>query len=189
MSAIRNRSDLLLALLYAGNEEPTKPEPVAGITRLEKLLFLLSKEKRFLSDVEERDSFHFVPFRMGPWTGEVYDEVDFLECLGLVESRGEGKESAADASHDDELFAAAVLDRYEKQTAVDDDRMQVFDLTERGREKACTIWQRLSPDERRKIVSVKQRYNTMNLSQFLRYVYKTYPDYTTKSEIKDALGL
>lgn len=189
---IKNKADLLLALLYAGRESVSgqeSSEPIIGITRLEKLLFLLKIKENFLEDADDRDDFHFVPFRMGPWTGEVYDEVDFLESLGLLEKSEQRKRSAADAAHDDELFSEMVLDKYQKSAVDVDEDSEKFSLTKEGRIKAGKVWSRLSPEEKKRIIEIKKTFNRMNLRQFLRYVYKKYPEYTTESEIKRYLNV
>jgi len=194
LRGIRNKADLLLALLYAGkalSPDQQFSEPIAGITRLEKLLFLLKKDEGFLKAVPdpERNDFHFVPFRMGPWTHEVYDEVDFLESLGLMTKESRDKRSAADAAHDDELFSEMVLDKYQKTAADVEEEIEVFSLTEKGRKKATEIWSRLTEEEKRRIINNKKKFNKMDLRQFLRYVYKKYPEYCTESEIKSYLNV
>lgn len=78
---IKTKVDLLLALLYAGKRE--EATPIEGITRLEKLLFLLKTEEGFLSTRTDDDTFNFIPFKMGPWSSEVYDEVDFFRIFRL----------------------------------------------------------------------------------------------------------
>jgi len=185
---IRNKTDLILALLYAG-EGPSRFAPIIGITRLEKLLFLLKTDEGFLANVPQEDNLNFVPFRMGPWTNEIYDEVDFLESLGLLKKQSQKKRTPADAVHDDELFSDMVLDKYQNTATGADEETEIFTLTAEGREKASEIWGRLSTEEKQRLIAVKHRFNNMNLRQFLRYVYKTHPEYTTSSEIKDYLNV
>jgi len=188
---IRNKADLLLALLYAGGSPAHMPvaSQVTGITRLEKLLFLLKLDEGFLNSVPDKDDFHFVPFRMGPWASEVYDEVDFLESLGLVNKESTTSISPADSVHNEELFSQTVLDKYQNQRSADDDETEVFKLSEAGKAKAAEIWARLSEDEKTRLIRVKKTFNNMNLRQFLRYVYKKHPAYTTESEIKNYLRI
>jgi hypothetical protein len=177
--------------LHAGETTPQSTQrstSITGITRLEKLLFLLKVDEGFLAGAKPKDDFNFVPFRMGPWTSEIYDEVDFLESLGLLTKEGKSKKSTADAAHDDELFGELVLDKYQKSATSVDEEIEVFALTEAGKAKALEIWNRLSDEEKKRIVSVKKQFNNMNLRQFLRYIYKKHPEYTTESEIKDQLG-
>jgi len=185
---IRNKTELILALLYAG-ERPSQFTPVIGITRLEKLLFLLKTDEGFLAKAPEEDNLNFVPFRMGPWTNEIYDEVDFLESLGLLKKQSQKKRTPADAVHDDELFSDMILDKYQNTATIADEETEIFTLSEEGKKKTSEIWARLSVEEKQRIMSVKHRFNNMNLKQFLRYVYKKYPEYTTASEIKDYLNV
>lgn len=187
-TGIKNKAELILALLFAGYQE--SPTSVEGITRLEKLIFLLKEEKGFLKDKPDEDSFTFIPFKMGPWSSEVYDEVDFLESLGLINKDSNEKQSPADVAHNDELFDGMILDKYQKGSLVfSDEKTEVFKLTEKGKKKAKEIWDRLPKEEQEKIIAVKKKFNTMNLKQFLRYVYRKYPEYTTASEIKEYLGI
>lgn len=189
---IKNKAELLLSLLFAGEQESSSEQyskPVEGITRLEKLLFILKIEENFLADVPEEDDFNFVPFRMGPWTNEVYDEVDFLESLGLLDKENPDQCSAIDSEHDNELFSAMVLDKYQQNSIPTSEECEVFKLTEEGRKKALEIWNLLSDQEKNKIIRVKRKFNGMNLKQFLRYVYRKHSEYTVESEIKDYLGV
>jgi len=187
-TGIKNKAELILALLFAGDQE--FPTSIEGITRLEKLIFLLKEEKGFLKEKTDEDNFNFIPFKMGPWSSEVYDEVDFLESLGLINKDSNEKQSPADEAHNDELFDSMILDKYQKESLVfSDERTEIFKLTEKGKKKAKQIWDRLPKEEQEKIISVKKKFNTMNLKQFLRYVYKKHPEYTTASEIKEYLGI
>lgn len=188
---VNNKAELMLALLYAGMDQSQKNQPVEGITRLEKLLFLLKMEKGFLKNVPDEDDFHFYAFRMGPWTNEVYDEIDFLESLGLVTKKDDvSKESnPADQAYVEELISNTILNKYQKTNFGKEAGVEVFSLTTTGRSKALNIWNRLSKEEKDGIVDLKKRFNTMSLKQFLRYVYQKYPQYTIESEIKDVLGI
>lgn len=190
---IKNKTELLLSLLYAG--EPTgsvtaAAAPIVGITRLEKLIFLAMFEQSLLTSGSlQNDSFNFVPFRMGPWTQEVYDEVDFLESLGLLTKERDAEYSPEDEAHDDQLFSDLVLDKYQRGGIAADEGTEVFKLTERGRKKAADIWSRIPDEEKQKLITLKRKFNNMNLRQLLRYVYNKYPQYTTESEIKEYLNV
>ena len=180
----------MLALLYA-REAATGgvASPVVGITRLEKLLFLAKIEESFLRNVTEEQDFHFIPFRMGPWTQEVYDEIDFLESIGLLEKKERGEVSVEDEAHNNELFSDLLLDKYQSDAFSRNEATDSFQLTEDGRKKASEIWLRLSDEERQKLIRLKRKFNNMNLRQFLRYVYAKYPEYTEASEIKEYLNI
>jgi hypothetical protein len=188
MSGLRNKTELVLALLYASDISGGS-QPVVGITRLEKLIFLAKIQEALLSDAVDEQDFHFVPFRMGPWTQEVYDEIDFLESIGLLVKEERPGVSVEDEAHNDELFSDLLLDKYQSSPVYRNEGTDAFQLTAAGRKKAADIWSRLSIDEKQKLMGLKRKFNTMNLKQLLRYVYKKYPEYTEASEIKEYLNL
>lgn len=186
--ALKTKAELLLALLYAPDN--TNVAAVEGITRLEKLLFLIKKETElFKNNLNDKD-FNFVPFRMGPWTQEVYDETDFLESLGLLNKQSIGKKSPEDDIHTAQLFDSMVLTKYQKnEYSPTQNSVEKFELTQKGMTAAANVWAKLTDQEKNEIIRIKRAFNRMNLRQFLRYVYKKYPDYASKSEIKEYLGI
>jgi hypothetical protein len=188
-NGIKNKTDLLLTLLLDANNNDISSDMIIGITRLEKMLFLLQMEKGFLKNNAKQDRFDFVPFRMGPWTNEIYDEIDFLESLGLVEKKNSKEKSASDQAHNDELFNSAIIDKYQKDYRPPESESERFSLSSKGKAKALEIWNKLSDVEKDQIISIKKRFKNLNLRQLLRYVYKNYPEYTTESEIKGLLDI
>ncbi len=75
------KSDLALLLLYFD-----KYAPIKGMTQFEKLVFLSQKE--VLEKWKELDApkFEFGPDRFGPLSTELYDELDFLKSVQMVDS-------------------------------------------------------------------------------------------------------
>lgn len=187
--ALKTKAELLLALLYAPDSS-IGTAPIEGITRLEKLLFLIKKETQlFKNNLHDKD-FNFVPYRMGPWTQEVYDETDFLESLGLLNKQSIGKKSPEDDVHTAQLFDSMVLTKYQKnEYSPAQDVVEKFELTQKGLDAAKSVWSKMTDQEKAEIIRIKRAFNRMNLRQFLRYVYKKYPDYASKSEIKEYLGI
>src|SRR3989344_6285597 len=80
MPSILEKSDMILLLLYGRGAKGHFSEPIQGITRLMKLLFLLEKEAGI------NDGFSFVPYKMGPFSSEVYPELEFLRNFPLPEN-------------------------------------------------------------------------------------------------------
>ncbi len=78
------KSDLILLLLNGDNRHP-----IDGITRFEKLVFLTQKEVLDKSD-NIKIKFDFGPDRFGPLSMEIYDELDFLKSVGMIEE-GDGR--------------------------------------------------------------------------------------------------
>jgi uncharacterized protein YwgA len=68
-----------LLLLLVG----TDPGGVGGITRLQKLLFLLEREEGL--EPTER-GFEFEAYKAGPYSPQLYDDLEFLENLGYLVS-------------------------------------------------------------------------------------------------------
>ena len=77
---IGSAANLLLLLLYAD-----EGEDIRGITKLEKLMYLLLKEGGY--EKELQDDIHFEPFDYGPFSKEVYDLVEVLKQRGIVKTR------------------------------------------------------------------------------------------------------
>lgn len=181
---IKNRSQIILALLYAPGFPTTSIE---GITRLQKLIFLISKETNLLKGKDEQPAFR--PYKMGPFSEQIYDEVDFLKSLGLIE---EGKTLEADVTskvEEDLFFDDQMLDKYQKGETSTDEKVATYALSDKGRKVAKQIFDSLPDPDKKYIKNLKLKFGNLSLRQLLRYVYKKYPEYTTQSEIKEYLNL
>lgn len=75
------KSDLTLLLLYFDNATP-----INGMTKFEKLVFLSQKEVLEKWKELESSKFEFGPDRFGPLTTELYDELDFLKSVQMIDS-------------------------------------------------------------------------------------------------------
>jgi len=110
--------------------------------------------------------------------------LDFLESLGLVDRKSSIDVSPADAAHEKQLFSESLLDKYQhSEIGQSESGGDTFQLTPKGREAALKIWDQMESEEKTKMIKLKKKFNAVNLKQFLRYVYKYHPDYTTSSEI------
>lgn len=74
-----NKTELVLLVLGACGGSP-----VAGMTRLTKLVFLSEREV-LTGRGDMRERFRFVPDKFGPFTTEMYDQTEFLESVGMLE--------------------------------------------------------------------------------------------------------
>ena len=188
----KRRTDLVLSLLYAPDASGQFGSPILGVTRLVKLLFLLTIEGDLLSDAEEGERFNFKPYKMGPFSAEVYDDVDFLVSLGLVESRKVGLERRLFKDEEpaarEELmhfFDEQILDKYQQQESPELDEPREYRLTAKGKERAQAIFNSLPVKEREILVDYKSKWNHKPLKELIREVYKRHPEYASRSEIKD----
>jgi uncharacterized protein YwgA len=174
-----DKTDLILLLLAAPTTDPAQQFRCNGITRLEKLLFLLEHEFKIESELS--DSFDFEPYHYGPYSKQVYDAVDLLRSLKLLSVEQHEVHSGLDLG---ELSES--LDRTDIGVGGEYIEQQVI-LTESGKAVAKVLSRRLSESGKQALTTVKQRYGAMPLRQLLRYVYDKYENYTVASRIKDSL--
>ena len=177
-----SRRSLLLLMLGVTEREGAEPS-VNGITRLQKFLFLLDRE----ADIRPKgDTFEFAPCKAGPCSAKLYDDLELLENLGLIESdiTSEATEEEAvevDMFSFDELLGDEMVssDAYEEKR---------FRLTDTGRIK---VEQLLASDDYAPCVAgirkIKSKYGHYSLSDLLYHVYTKYPQMAIESEIKEKI--
>ena len=79
-----NRTDLLLLLLYAAGPSGKNCETIGGKTRLQKEVFLAQKD---LKDKQIKSNYYFRPYHYGPYSIELYDDVNWLASEDIIEIR------------------------------------------------------------------------------------------------------
>ncbi len=180
------RRDLLMMLLGVSAQRGVG-EGIGGITRLQKLLFLLEHEEHVTPAGE---GFTFEPYKAGPYSSKLYDDLEFLENLGLIGRQVAAEGTEEEASEIDFTFEDLIEPEREKDDpsgpAPDAYEEHRFYLTEAGVQKI----QQLLADEAYKplvdsISRIKSRYGQYSLNDLLYHVYTKYPDMTTESEIKE----
>lgn len=155
---IDRRTDVVFLLFrYAGT--------INGVTKLQKLLFLVEQETEFFNEYEDVVSFNFAPYKMGPFSENVYTEIQFLREMGAIET--EPMESKFGAEYDASLSNKR------------------FSITPKGMKIATELEVILEPKYRYELSELIAEYNSMDLGKLLEYVYKEYPEFADKSEIKD----
>lgn len=155
-----------------------------GITRLQKLLFLLQKEgglERFGSH------FAFIPYKAGPYSPEIYDDLEFLENLGLLESEVMAEATPPEAAEIDFLtFENLMGEGGVSELSPDSYAERQFKVTAKGKQRVEAM---LARKEYEPIVDqirrIKSRFGQYSLNDLLYYVYTKYPEMATESEIKD----
>jgi len=131
-------------------------EEVVGRSKLQKMLFLIQKEEFKREPLSGVvERYNFHPHFFGPFSDEVTDDIEFLRSLGLIEVKT--------------LRG-----------------VEVFYLTEKGLKKMCDLIEEgkipyfmLDATER-----VKKKWNRKPTEELTKYVYKHYPEYTTRSRIR-----
>lgn len=199
MATIGRREMLLL--LIGLNASST--EGLGGITRIQKLLYLLDAEENIHPSGE---GFNFEAYKAGPYSSRIYDDLEFLENLNLVK-RAKRSEDDLETG----LLSTSAISSAPEQAEVDltfEDLMGPEDvmapepdeiaptadsyeemryiLTEEGKRKMEDL---LSRKEYRPFIDgirrVESRFAKYSLNDLLYYVYTRHPEMTTESEIKE----
>ena len=184
----------LLLLLLGLDADGVSNKGVSGITRLQKLLFLLWKD----SGLEEVNAaFDFKPYSAGPYSRKLYDELEFLENVGLIKSEVEGEVTEVEAAELREVSfeqlmgddAAPYLDVPNSAAAMTADNYEErkFTLTPRGLKTVRDI---ISSGKAQVAESgirrLKSRFGNFSLQDLLYHVYTKYDGegWTSESEIR-----
>lgn len=181
------RRDLVMLVIGLGVDDELN-DSLGGITRLQKYLFLLDREAAVQAD---RDGFRFEPYKAGPYSAKVYDDLEFLENLGLLQSQVTGSATEEEAAEVERLSigdlfgtpSASGMGSSAEDTVAPEERR--FFLTDPG---VAHVKRLLDNPEYRPVVDavrrVKSRFAGHSLDDLLFYVYTKFPEMTTESEIR-----
>lgn len=165
---IDRSTDALFLLFYFANE-------VKGITKVQKLLFLIEEETNFGHTYRDEITLDFEGYKMGPFSPEVYDEIEFLINLGAIKKE-EIEETATDSYE---------IKEYDQEEGSEGLSGKKFKITDKGEKIARKLLDVVDEKQVQELEEKVEKYNTMSLMQLLEYVYSEYPEMTTESEIKD----
>lgn len=183
---IESSLDLLLVLLYASGQTAQTGEPIEGITRLQKLIFLLQQGKGPASLVQQAMEYSFQAYKMGPYTRELDEDLSALTSLGFLRTERLDYYIADDGD-------VTTLDRETPTLRVRDPARKItsyrFRLTDDGRDVSEELWDTLSNRDQKELEEFKSFFNSLSLRQLLIFVYEKYPKFAEESEIKRKLGL
>jgi predicted DNA binding CopG/RHH family protein len=159
--------DLIVLLLHAPNKRGQ--ESVRGITRLQKLLFVIEQKLA----AESR----FYAFKYGPFNEQVNDAAQALKLAGFL--RGAMAVTAKPPS-----FAEMMATVVERSGPRDESSVEEFALNEHGHEAAERLRQsgRAYDQLYAYIRELREEWDTPDL---LRRVYQTWPKYAERSLIRD----
>ena len=185
---VASRRELLLLLIGV---DPTAQRSgiVSGITRLQKFLFLLDREE----NVRPGDAdFNFEPYKAGPYSPTLYDDLELLENLGLIRSEGVAESTITESTDINRLSFEDLMGGFDELNVgpmkADSFEERRFALTDKGRAR---IERLLANPEHGPaadgIRRLKSKYSRYSLRDLLRHVYRKFPDMTTESEIIDSV--
>jgi len=185
----------LLLLLIGLDDAPDAG--LGGITRIQKLVYLLETEENIRP---AGDVFKFEPYKAGPYSPRIYDDLEFLENLGFITRSGTDEDSrdSAEASEPEKAEVDLTFDELmgpedvlsagseEISPTADSYEEARFRLTAKGKE----AMERLLKEHGYMpfvdgIRKAKSRFLKYSLNDLLYYVYTRHPEMTTESEIKE----
>jgi len=181
-----DHADLVLLVLGAPTADPNQTSRINGITRLEKLTFLLDQDSRFREVADmPTEPLHFRAYHYGPYTREIYDAVEMLVSIGLIDEHRHSSRSSLEVAEEISELDGGDLGILGAQDGPYVER--IFELSDRGQYVANVLAKRVGDDAVAEISLVKDKYGGLPLRQLLRYVYAEHPEMTVRSRIKDKL--
>jgi uncharacterized protein len=172
--------DAVVLLLGAPSRMPQLAGRLQGVTRLEKMIFLLERETSLRNLLTEDGG--FTAYNFGPFSAKVYQAVDTLTAAKLITDSATASDTTADSW---ERFAA--IDDSEDAPPEDPYATRDFALTDRGRRYYDALVRQLPSAAVDELAKFKARFASLPLRQLVRYVYQRYPDYTERSLIRDEI--
>lgn len=181
-----DRKDIILSILYAPGLSGKKAEPIRGITRVIKLLFLVGR--LYGIDKEVKSYYSFEAYKIGPFTEEVYNDLDFLHTAGLVKIKSQDLVEESDVIETQEI--PGDLASYVGVDAVSSDSyaQSEYGLTDQGLRIAERRYGQISSSARHAIEDIKRRFGSVPLTALLRYVYRRFPEMAKKTIREDLRG-
>ncbi len=155
-----NRIKILQLLLYARGIKNEEGEPIVGRTRLQKEVFLVQQE---LHRRGVKSLYPFRPYKKGPLSYELYNDLDWLKYSGRVRE---------DFSH-----------------LADGTPYSIFSLP-KGRlpEIRKLLKEQPWPKVFEIIEEIKKATNGMNLTYLVESVHGSYPEYMIKEPVAKLLA-
>jgi len=153
-------------------------------------LFLFNQEiaKRFRTEhlPSENEMYQFFPWSFGPFSKDVYTDLDFLMSTGFIrseiaDSQGVSEETTAEVQ---EWESQTGIDLNPDSEGVTEYAEEKFSLTDLGSSFVTkSLLEETTEAQISLLVEFKRRLCGTPLRAILRYVYQTYPKYATKSEL------
>ncbi len=177
---VNNRKDFLLLLLGASGRKAA--EPITGVTRLQKYLFLLQEKYRWHEKFGLVKPYQFEPYDYGPFDSQLYDDLSLLENVGLVKAQPIGPEPTAERDEAELLASEWGTADPEFAPWEDEQRIFAYELTEKGKEFVQRL--ELRDEDKAVLVEIKRDWNAKSLSELLRWLYQSFPTFAAKTKLR-----
>jgi hypothetical protein len=134
--------------------------PIVGRISFQKQIFLLMIEFAQEENIPT-ENIGFYGYNYGPYDDRIVDAVDVMITGDIVEKHGRKNTNS-----------------------------ERLNLTAIGMERAKSSFNKLTEDQKEKLMNLRKEYQMWGVNGLLRYVYTKYPDYTRESKIRTkVLGL
>jgi len=177
--------DALVLLLYAKGPEGRVGEPIEGITRLDKIMYLLNESPEFKEIVIK--GYKFDADNFGPFAPEIFDDIEALKQERIIKVVSKRKPKNKIDTVDQESVEQ-VLDEEkdtDKNVSWKTYPVERYELTNRGLQIGSLLYNGLTEEQKTELENIKKVFGKMNLRNLLHYVYSKYPRMTERSKIKD----
>jgi hypothetical protein len=173
---ILETDDAIVLLLGAPGATSRSKGRIEGITRLEKLLFLLENETPARTWLRETADFRSDNY--GPFSAKAYQEIETLVAAGLVRDSAALSPTAEETWEAEHIIGQVPPDPYATRN---------FELTDRGWRYYDALRKELPENAEAVVGKLKRRFGGVPLRQLVRYVYQRHPEYTDRSIIRDEI--
>lgn len=186
---INNRRDILLLLLYSPGKDDEPNRPIVGRTRLVKMLYLFKEEAlnhfRRGTDITEENFYEFFAWNFGPFSSQVYDDLNFFELRGFIDRQDADSETIPESAAEWEMWLSGSLPD-SSGDAYSEYNEEQFTLTDIGRKFVDeNLYNALTGSQKRLLKTFRAKLETKPLKAILSYVYETYPSLTVNSTIQE----
>jgi hypothetical protein len=176
-SGVDNRKDLLLLVLAAAGGDP-----VVGVTRLQKYLYLLQEQEGWRERLGP-SRYDFRAYDFGPFDDQIYADIDFLENVGLIAKDPAGEVPLSESGEEQQASESWATSDPEFAPWTTEKTIWAYRLTEQGRQFVEANLE-LSDADAEAVEKMKARWNATPLTEFLRWLYTEYPDVAKNTKLK-----
>ncbi|WP_449407577.1 hypothetical protein [Microbacterium maritypicum] len=166
--------DAIVLLLGSDPGRSERRGEIRGVTRLEKLVFLLEQETdaaNAMTETAEYRAHHY-----GPFSQKVYQALEVLRAAGLIQDSAQ-----ASATNEDQSEYARVAGN---DAAPAPYSTRDFRLTEDGRNYYRALVAELPLGVVESAEHLRKQFAGWPLRRLIRYVYERYDEFTTNSRIR-----
>lgn len=178
-------ADCLLTMLYLERQAP-----ILGAIRLTKMMFIFDKEisKRLKHEgVDLTTPPKFFAYNYGPFSKDVYEQIELFRSIGFVDV--EDIKAVEEMAEVDDWEEAPFINEtiaQEKSHLNKNGKYYKYTLTALGMAYVeANIITVLTQEQIDFLSEFKRKIMHLSPKTILKYVYTNYPEYTSKSVIKD----